>query len=171
MVATYGRQEPRRGLNPFEEMELERIFPPDHSRNSEVIFSSANCAIRKEIMLMFPFDESSPFAEDYIWRKLLPKEHRSLYVPEASVYHSHPLNFRYWAGRFRIEGELILFLSRKYGMEYYGETSRSPLSSFLKWSRNLACREYRYCPTTGTFTTSRSPPSLRRSESFSSGED
>jgi glycosyltransferase involved in cell wall biosynthesis len=144
VAATYGRQEPRRGVNPFEEMELDWIFPSDGSREPPVIFSSANCAIQREILLRYPFDEFSPGAEDYIWRKLLPKAHRSIYIPSASVYHSHPLNLRYWAARFGIDGELIPYLSRTYGMEYYGETSQSPLSSFLKWSYSLARREYRY---------------------------
>lgn len=145
VVATYGRQEPRRGVNPFEEMELDWIFPSDDSREPPVIFSSANCAIQREILLRYPFDEASPFAEDYIWQKLLPKTHRSVYVPRASVYHTHPLNLRYWAARFRKDGELIPYLSRTYGMEYYGETSKTPLSSFLKWSYSLGRRESQYC--------------------------
>lgn len=145
VVATYGRQEPRRGVNPFEEMELDWIFPSDGSREPPVIFSSANCAIQGEILLRYPFDESSPWAEDYIWRKLLPKTHRSVYVPSASVYHTHPLNLGYWAARFQRDGELIPYLFRTYRMEYYGGTSQSPLPSFIKWSYSLARRESQYC--------------------------
>ncbi|MCZ7625571.1 MAG: glycosyltransferase family 2 protein [Candidatus Methylomirabilis sp.] len=93
VVATFGRQEPRQGLNPFEEMELNRIFPSDHADGPSVIFSAANCAISREVVVRFPFDESAPGAEDYIWRRLLPESHHVLYVPEASVYHSHPCRF------------------------------------------------------------------------------
>jgi glycosyltransferase involved in cell wall biosynthesis len=145
VVATYGRQEPRRGINPFEELELNWIFPSDYSRDPFAIFSSANCAIQREILLRYPFDESAPFSEDYIWRKLLPNEHRSVYVPGASVYHSHPLNLWYWAARFRKNGELIPFLAKTYGIEYPGSSSRSPLSGFLKYSFQTACQEYKYC--------------------------
>jgi glycosyltransferase involved in cell wall biosynthesis len=148
-VATYGRQEPRRGVNPFEEMELEWTFPADNHGNPTVIFSCSNCAIRRDLLLRFPFDEQSPAAEDYIWRRLLPEEYRSIYVPSASVYHSHSLNLRYWAARFRINGELIPFLSKTYKMEYYGPPSHSPLSSFVKWSYVLARRECRYFRTNG----------------------
>lgn len=144
VVATFGRQEPRMGLNPFEEMELEWTFPSDYSRNPTVIFSCSNCAIRRETLLRFPFDEASPGAEDYIWRKLLPSEYAVVYVPSASVYHSHPLSLRYWASRFRLHGELIPYLSRFYGMEYYGPPASAPLSGFLKWSWYLARQEYRY---------------------------
>ena len=132
------------GVNLFEEMDLELIFPADESRQITVLFSCANCAIRREALLRFPFDEASPFAEDYIWRKLLPSEYTVVYVPRASVYHSHPLSLRYWANRFWLHGELISYLSRFYGMEYYGPPSRTPLSSFLKWSWYLARQEYRY---------------------------
>jgi len=145
VIATYGRQEPRRGVNPYEEMELERAFPTDHSREPGVIFSCSNCAIQREILLHFPFDEASPFAEDYIWRKLLPAEYQVVYVPSASVYHSHPLGIRYWAARFRANGQLIPFLSQTYGMEYYGPPSKTALSSFLKWEFHLARQEYQYC--------------------------
>lgn len=151
VVATYGRQEARRGVNPFEEMDLEVIFPSDRSHDPFAIFSSANCAVRREILLRFPFDEASPFAEDYIWRRLLPLEHRTVYVPDASVYHSHPLNIRYWAHRFRMNGRLIPFLLYRYGMEYPGSSSHSPMSGFLKYSFRTARREYRYCRANGYF--------------------
>lgn len=145
VVATYGRQEPRRGVNPYEEMELEWTFPSDPSPSPTAVFSSANCAIRREILLRFPFDESAPCAEDYIWRTLLPGEHRVVYVPSASVYHSHPLNLRYWACRFRVNGQLIPFLFHTYGIEYPGTPLRSPLSGFLRYAFRTARREYRYC--------------------------
>lgn len=145
VAATFGRQEPRPEINPFEGMELGWTFPSDHTRDPTVIFSAANCAIRRDAVLRHPFDESVPGAEDYIWRRLLPTAYRVVYVPEASVYHSHPLSFRYWANRFRLHGELIPYLSRFYGMEYYGPPASAPLSGFLKWSWYLARQEYRYC--------------------------
>jgi glycosyltransferase involved in cell wall biosynthesis len=145
VVATFGRQEPRIGINPFEEMELRWTFPADDSSRPPVIFSCANCAIRRDLLVRFPFDEASPAAEDYIWCKRLPAEYGIVYVPSASVYHSHPLSLRYWAARSRIHGQLIPFLTKTYGMEYYGPPSQSPMRSFLKWSRHLARQEYRYC--------------------------
>jgi glycosyltransferase involved in cell wall biosynthesis len=145
VVATYGRQEPRKGLNPIEEMHLKWIFPSDGSREPSVVFSSANCAIRREILLRLPFDESCPWAEDYIWRKLLPPQSHAVYIAGASVYHSHPLDLRYWAGRFRREGELIPYLSKTYAMEYYGESSAAPLSGLIRWSSLMARQEVRYC--------------------------
>lgn len=149
VVATFGRQQPRQGMNPFEEMELGWAFPADDSHKPPVIFSCANCAIRKDVLIRFPFDEATPCAEDYIWRRLLPADYRTAYVSSASVYHSHPLHYRYWAARFRINGQLIPFLSTTYGMEYYGPPSHAPLSHFLKWSWHLAREEFRYCRDNG----------------------
>jgi glycosyltransferase involved in cell wall biosynthesis len=59
--ATFGRQEPRMGLNPFEEMEIEWTFPSDHSRNPTVIFSCANCAIRQETSTPLPLRRGFSF--------------------------------------------------------------------------------------------------------------
>lgn len=145
VAATWGRQEPRMGVNPFEEMELGWTFPADDGSHPPVMFSCANCAIRRELVIRLPFDETSPFAEDYIWCKRLPAPYRVTYIPSASVYHSHPLSLRYWANRSRLHGQLIPFLTRTYGMEYYGPPSQSPMRGFLQWSRHLVRQEYRYC--------------------------
>jgi rhamnosyltransferase len=118
IAATFGRQEPMMGLNPFEELELQTVFPRDPNRPCLSIFSNSNCAIRKEVLLQHPFDETITFAEDFLWRKLLPESHKSVYVPDATVYHSHPLSLRFWARRFRATGECVQYLDRKYGITY-----------------------------------------------------
>jgi len=46
-------------------------------------------------------------------------------------------------------GQLILFLSKAYTMEYYSSPSHAPLSSFIKWLYGLARREYRYSRANG----------------------
>jgi glycosyltransferase involved in cell wall biosynthesis len=144
VVATYGKQEPRRGVNPFEEMELEWLFPPDPSCGPSAIFSAANCAIRRETLLRFPFDEDIPGAEDYLWTRLLPAAYRVVYVPEASVYHSHPLSIRFWANRFYRHGQRFPMMLFSHGIEF-GGNQRSPIRSYLKWSLGVAFQEYRYC--------------------------
>ena len=144
VAATYGRQEARKGVNPFEEVELEALFPSDPTRDPLAIFSCANCAIRREILLRLPFDEDAPGAEDFLWRKLLPERYRVVYVPNASVYHSHPLSVQLWAKRFYRHGQRVPFLLWIYGIEY-GVIPRFPLASYLKYSLRVASQEYRYC--------------------------
>ena len=46
------------------------------------------------------FDENASFAEDFIWSQLIPPECKIKYVPSASVCHSHPLSFKFWAKRY-----------------------------------------------------------------------
>jgi len=133
IVATYGRQEPVMGLNPFEELELQAIFPSDLDRPCLSIFSNSNCAIKRDLLLRYPFDEQIPFAEDFLWRTLLPESYKSVYVPEATVYHSHPLSLRFWAKRFRATGECVQYLDRRFGITYaWGD----PQDNLRRLSRN-----------------------------------
>jgi glycosyltransferase involved in cell wall biosynthesis len=144
VVATFGRQEPVIGVNLIEELELSAVFPQDPDRPPMSIFSNANCAIRRWVIEKYPFDEEIPASEDFLWRKLLPEEMCSVYVSTASVYHSHPPSLRYWAGRFRINGECVQYLDRRLGIQY---SWGSPKDNFRKLSRNwraMVSREMRY---------------------------
>ena len=117
-VGSFGRQEPLKGVNPFEELELYAVFPERPDRPILNIFSNANCAIRKNILEKYPFNETIPGSEDYLWRKLLPEAMKTVYVAKASVYHSHPLSLRYWARRFELNGECVQYLDKVYGLTY-----------------------------------------------------
>lgn len=121
IVATFGRQEPVKGLNPFEEQDLLMCFKPDLEGRIEIVFSNSNCAIRKRVLIEYPFDEKTCFAEDFIWAKKLPPELRIKYVHDASVYHSHRLDFQYWSKRFYNNGFFIPYLEKKHGLKWYGD--------------------------------------------------
>ncbi len=94
--AVFGSQLPVKGMNPVEEFEL-GIFFPHNSWTPKAIFSNANCAIRKEILVRHPFNEEIAYAEDFLWRKKLPSDISVIYAPKAQVYHSHPDSLHYWA--------------------------------------------------------------------------
>ena len=115
LVATYGRQECRRGINPFEETALLSGFPADRSNPAGALFSNANCAIWRQTLLNDPFDEELTSSEDLVWRMKFRSD-QILYVPEASVYHSHPINLRYWAQRFERDGVAAVEMQRRYGI-------------------------------------------------------
>ncbi|MGH7411518.1 MAG: glycosyltransferase [Candidatus Methylomirabilis sp.] len=133
IVATFGRQEPVMGVNPFEELELQAVFPRDPNKSCLSIFSNSNCAIKRDILLRYPFDETISFAEDFLWRTLLPESYKSVYVPEATVYHSHPLSLRFWAKRFRATGECVQYLDQHFGITYaWGD----PQDNLRRLSRN-----------------------------------
>jgi len=110
VVATYGKQKPILGLNPLEEMELLEWFS---DKKPKCIFSNANCAIKKEILYKFPFDENILSSEDRLWALKLPAEFKIEYVPSASVLHSHPLFWKYWIKRFYIDGWSKEYMKRK----------------------------------------------------------
>lgn len=115
LVATYGRQEPRKGVNPFEEQGLCQAFPVNGSRPPLALFSNANCAIWRSALEGHPFDEQITFAEDLVWR-LQFGTREIQYVPMASVYHSHPLDLKYWAHRFESDGLATVRMLREYGI-------------------------------------------------------
>ena len=110
IAATYGAQVPIKGLNPFEERILMVVFTPDKDGKIGSPFSNANCAVRKEVWKRFPFDETASFAEDFIWSQMLPKEHEIKYAPTAEVYHSHPVQLRYWGKRAYDNGVLAEYI-------------------------------------------------------------
>lgn|SRR5574337_813254 len=143
-AGTFGRQEPIKGLNPFEELELSAIFPEDSNKPALSIFSNANCAIKKNVLEKYPFDELIPWAEDYLWRRLLPEEMKTFYVPKASVYHSHPLSLRNWARRVALYGECVQYLDKVYGSTYsWGPPSNNIWKLSTNWIK-LMRRELTY---------------------------
>lgn len=144
VVATFGRQEPIIGLNPFEELELLEVFPRESDKPPLSVFSNSNCAIKRDVIERYPFDEKIPFAEDFLWRKLLPESYKSVYVPEASVFHSHPLSLRYWAKRFRANGECVQYLDRNFGISYPWGDPQDNVGKLWKTCNTLMRRELRY---------------------------
>jgi glycosyltransferase involved in cell wall biosynthesis len=99
-AAVFGRQVPVKGFDPFEEWQFYRNFPSKISFLRSLplrgdTFSNANCAIRREILLKYPFDETLPGSEDREWAGRIKKYGFKIkYIPESRVFHSHPLSYR-----------------------------------------------------------------------------
>ena len=101
VVAAYSRQVPREGANPMERFFLETHFPPGPSvrrekRNGEhlnfrsVFFSNVSAAIRRDILLRFPFDENLIMSEDQQFsRDVIAAGFAVVYQPDSVVIHSH----------------------------------------------------------------------------------
>lgn len=107
VAATCGRQVPRQGLDPFEEAEIERWFPPLEQNTSFLMFTSANSAIKKSLWQRYPFDESINSLEDAdVSARLKNVGFDIQYVPAAAVYHSHAISvtgiYRRWYWRSRV---------------------------------------------------------------------
>jgi rhamnosyltransferase len=124
VVATYGRQIPIPGVNPFEEIELRRVFPAGPlAEGARQYFSNANCAIRRDLLLARPFDETIPIMEDHLWLLERRPGERVVYVPEAEVFHSHPLRLRYWYRRYRKLGLAYRYIETRRGVDLLPERS------------------------------------------------
>jgi GT2 family glycosyltransferase len=107
VAATCGRQVPRHGLDPFEEAELERWFPPFTENTSFLMFTSANSAIKKSLWMRFPFNETINSLEDAdVSAQLKQAGFDIIYVPAAAVYHSHAISasgiYHRWYWRSRV---------------------------------------------------------------------
>ena len=141
LVATYGRQEPRKGMNPFEEPGLQVAFPADRIQRPGALFSNANCAVLRNVLLNNPFDETLAFSEDLVWRVQFQLD-EVRYIPEASVYHSHPIELRYWAQRFESSGVATIEMQRRYGIinpyipriETLRQAARGFVAGCMHWS-------------------------------------
>ena len=94
--ATFGRQVPESGVNPFEEWIVYRTFPRCPRKwkamlgLQKITFSAANAAVLTSSLRQYPFREDLAFAEDIEWAaRVRGSGHRLTYCPEAAVYHSH----------------------------------------------------------------------------------
>jgi len=142
VVATFGRQVPIPGVNPIEAIAQARLFPA--APPAGVCFSNANAAVRRAAVLVHPFDEDVPAAEDHLWACQVDGPERIVYVPAAAVAHSHPMTLREWCFRFYINGLAGEYARRRCGIDMPWD-SHEPSSStgsrtrsFLRLAATLA---------------------------------
>jgi glycosyltransferase involved in cell wall biosynthesis len=115
VVATFGRQVPEPGVNPIEAITTRRNFPV--APTPRVRFSTANGAVRRAAVLARRFDEEIAIAEDHLWACGVGAAERIVYVPEASVTHSHPMSLRAWGARFYAHGLAAVYARRRFGID------------------------------------------------------
>ncbi len=117
--ATFGRQIPVRGLNPFEEVSLHKHFPEEEKSEGRVPFSNANCAFLRRMWEEVKFDDKLPSWEDYLWHLLLKERFRFRYCPKAAVYHSHPFSIRDIKRRSFNDGRAFKIFESNYGIDLF----------------------------------------------------
>jgi len=110
VAATYSRQEPQADANPMESYFLRTNFPPELAvRRAKTggaplnlrtsFFSNVSAALRRDLLLKFPFDETLIMSEDQqVSRDLIRAGYAVVYQPSSVVLHSHnytlPIVFR-----------------------------------------------------------------------------
>jgi rhamnosyltransferase len=110
VAAVYSRQVPYDSASPMERYFLETHFPPglaerrvkEHRKPltlQQVFFSNVSAALRRDLLLEYPFDETLIMSEDQQWsRDVMNAGYAVVYQPASVVTHSHnytlPVVFR-----------------------------------------------------------------------------
>ncbi len=101
VVAVSSRQVPKGAATPMERFFLKKRFPEKGNiRNLEtlngvisyegILFSDVSCAVRRSILLEYPFDETLIMSEDQqLARDLISAGHTMVYAASSVVVHSH----------------------------------------------------------------------------------
>jgi glycosyltransferase involved in cell wall biosynthesis len=119
--ATYGRQVPVKGINPFEELFLKRQFPEGEHLSGRVPFSNANCAFIRRMWEEVQFDERIPSWEDYLWYLKTRDSFQFRYAPRAVVTHSHPFSFGRLMHTAIQDGRAFRYLKERRGVDIFSE--------------------------------------------------
>ncbi|ABU59695.1 glycosyltransferase [Roseiflexus castenholzii] len=117
VVAAYGRQviDPQSGA--FEAHGNAELFPADARQPKIVAFSNANSAIRRDYLLIHPFNPAIKILEDHLFYLEIAGDFDVVYVPEAVVLHEHDrFSWRYYVRRWILEGWSFYFLTRHRGL-------------------------------------------------------
>jgi rhamnosyltransferase len=110
-AGVYGRQIAHHGANPPEIYFLDFLYGPEprvqeaagrgQLSMETTLFSNVTAAIRRDLLLRFPFADDMVMSEDQEWAaRVLLAGYRLVYEPDAVVRHSHPYTIRAAFKRF-----------------------------------------------------------------------
>ncbi len=89
--------------------DTKRVMDKKDSENfshQNIFFSNVNAAVKKELLLKFPFREDLIMSEDQYWgREVLRADYKIIYEPKASVWHSHNYNLKELFKRYLGSGQ------------------------------------------------------------------
>jgi len=135
--ATYGRQTPVEGVNPFEEVFLHRHFPSDDRWKGRISFSNANCSFIRKMWDEVKFDEDIPSWEDYLWYLSTKDRFIFKYVSTACVIHSHPFSIKRAARIAYQDGKAFGYMKDKYSFDILEDKS-SVVDKFMYVLEDIA---------------------------------
>jgi len=100
IAGVYSRQIPRKNekiLDKFFYLSLypkkEILWQEKDNIQGNNIFSDVSSAIRKEVLIKYPFNNNIIVTEDYEWaQRVLKKGYKIFYNPKSEVIHSHSYN-------------------------------------------------------------------------------
>lgn len=106
-IAVFANQVPRPDATPLVRKDYERAFG-DGSISSKWkhFFSLASSAVRREIILQYPFNPTIQYSEDIEWSWRMKQLGKKItYVPDAIVEHSHNYTWKGLIKRYTGEGK------------------------------------------------------------------
>ncbi len=97
IAGVYSRQVPRKNENEIDKFFYFALYPSksilwtkNNNSQGDNIFSDVSSAIRKNLLLKYPFDNDIIVTEDYEWAgKMLRKGYKIYYSSKSQVIHSH----------------------------------------------------------------------------------
>ncbi|MDD3535891.1 MAG: glycosyltransferase [Candidatus Cloacimonetes bacterium] len=112
LIAVYANQVPRQEAIPLVRKDYERAFGDGKiSAQWRHFFSLASSAVRREIILEYPFDEDIQYSEDIEWSwRMKQMGYKIRYLPEARVEHSHNYTLKQIKKRYYGEGKAEGFI-------------------------------------------------------------
>lgn len=96
-AGVYGRQVAKNDSGILEEFFYKKKYREEkiewnnsNWKEEDIVFSNANCAIKKKVFEKNRFSEKTIVSEDYEWAfRVLKKGYDIVYEPKAEVFHSH----------------------------------------------------------------------------------
>ena len=128
VAATYSRQVPQPDASPMEQHFLATHFPAEPAVRQagdagaelgleQVFFSNVSAAIRRDLLLRHPFDETLIMSEDQqVSRDLIQAGHRIVYAPKSVVVHSHTYTLAACFRRYFDSAYSLTCIFRQHGM-------------------------------------------------------
>jgi rhamnosyltransferase len=141
VAAVYGRQVPRKDENLLDKLFFLSLYGDRKIKWTEGsytagdnIFSDANSAIRKDLLITNPYKNDIIVSEDYEWaNRIIGKGYQVVYQPKAKVIHSHSYN-------------LVSLFKRNFdiGVSYKYISGFTENGNFLKKGLKLLGNEVKY---------------------------
>ena len=107
----------------------------EHHAKKIKFFSSNCCAINRDLLIKYPYDDVN-YGEDQLWSlKMLNKGYGKAYVNDLCIMHSH---------EYSNDDELynISKTDAEYNLIHFGNGLFSSLESMNKYSKNIAMKNF-----------------------------
>ena len=97
VAGVFGKQIPNITANPLDFFSYKEDYPDirksisiQNYKQNNVIFSNVNSAVKKSVILKYPYTENVPASEDLGWAiGIIKNNYKLIYEPTAAVIHSH----------------------------------------------------------------------------------